>query len=68
MHWRTLIRNFKTRIFKLEAKQLMDFTEGQDAQLIEIILYLDNLAKLKASGDADVQNEIEMVNKLLKPW
>ena len=45
----------------------MDSTEGQDAQLREIILYLDNLAKLKASGDADVQNEIEMVNKLLKP-
>lgn len=67
MHWRTLIRNFKTRIFTLEAKHLMDFTEGQEAQLREIILYLDNLAKLKASGDADVQNEIEMVNKLLKP-
>ena len=45
----------------------MDSTEGQDAQLREIILYLDNLAMLKASGDADVQDEIEMVNKLFKP-
>ena len=45
----------------------MDSTEGQDAQLREIILYLDNLAMLKASGDANVQDEIEMVNKLLNP-
>ena len=53
------MRNFKARLKTLELKNPTPCTTEQEKAFRDILSYLDSLAERKASGDAQVQAEIE---------
>ena len=60
------MRNFKARLKTLELKNPTPCTAEQEKAFRDILSYLDSLAERKASGDAQVQAEIEAVNTFLR--
>ena len=60
------MRNFKARLKTLELKNPTPCTAEQEKAFRDILSYLDSLAERKASGDAQVQAEIEATNQLLR--
>ena len=60
------MRNFKARLKTLELKNPTPCTTEQEKAFRDILSYLDSLAERKASGDAQVQAEIEATNQLLR--
>ena len=60
------MRNFIARLKTLEIKNPTPCTAEQEKAFRDILPYLDSLAKRKASGDTQVQTEIEAVNQFLR--
>ena len=60
------MRNFLARLKTLELKTPTPCTAEQEKAFRDILSYLDSLAERKASGDALVRAEIEMVNQFLR--
>ena len=60
------MRNFKERLKSLELKNPTPSSAEQEKAFLHIVSYLDSLAERKASGDTQVQAEIEAVNQFLK--
>ena len=61
-----MMRNFIARLKTLELKNPTPCTAEQEKAFRDILSYLDSLAERKASGDAQVQAEIEATNQLLR--
>jgi cytochrome c1 len=60
------MRNLQSRLTTLELKNPTPCTLEQEKAFRDIMAYLDSLAERKASGDAQVQAEIEATNQLLR--
>ena len=58
--------SFKTRLHTLELKHPAPCSKEQENAFREILSYLDSLAVRKASGDTEVQVEIEAVINFLR--
>ena len=66
MHWKAIMQTISKRIYRIEASRPSIPNLEAEKALAAIIECLDGLALRKSSGESKVQEEIKLINQLLR--
>ena len=66
MHWKAIMQTISKRVYRIEASRPSTPNPEAEKALTAVIECLDGLALRKSSGDPKVQEEIKLINQLLR--
>ena len=66
MHQKATMQTIRKRVYRIEASRPSTPNPEAEKALSAIIECLDGLALRKSTGDPNVQEEIELINQLLR--
>ena len=66
MHWKAIMQTISNRVYRIEASRPSTPNPEAEKALAAIIECLDGLALRKSSGDPNAQEEIKLINQLLR--